>query len=191
MQIYLIRHGITEANERRLYCGSSDVPLCANGVEQLGRLKREIIYPTVKTHITSNMQRAIQTLKILYDKSPDLVIDAFNEYDFGEFEMKSHEELQDVADYQRWIEKIGENDDFACPGGESTRDFKNRVISGLETVCEMNVESVVMVCHGGTISALMEHLFPERFRNRYEWLPMQGRGYAVEINDKQKTLKII
>ena len=29
MTIYLIRHGKTLANERRLYCGSTDIGLCS------------------------------------------------------------------------------------------------------------------------------------------------------------------
>ena len=32
MKILLLRHGLTEANERHLYCGSTDLPL-----SQIGR----------------------------------------------------------------------------------------------------------------------------------------------------------
>ena len=35
MKIWLIRHGMTEANERRLYCGSTDLPLSDHGREEL------------------------------------------------------------------------------------------------------------------------------------------------------------
>ena len=31
MSIYLIRHGKTEANEKHLYCGSTDLPLSEKG----------------------------------------------------------------------------------------------------------------------------------------------------------------
>ena len=34
MRIYLIRHGKTEANERRLYCGSTDLPLSRQGAAE-------------------------------------------------------------------------------------------------------------------------------------------------------------
>ena len=38
MTVYLIRHGKTEANEKRLYCGSTDLPLSEKGREELNRL---------------------------------------------------------------------------------------------------------------------------------------------------------
>ena len=34
MIIYLIRHGKTEANERHLYCGSTDLPLSDAGIAE-------------------------------------------------------------------------------------------------------------------------------------------------------------
>ena len=35
MTIYLIRHGKTSANEKHLYCGSTDLPLSNAGKEEL------------------------------------------------------------------------------------------------------------------------------------------------------------
>lgn len=35
MTIYLIRHGKTEANEKRLYCGITDLPLSEAGRDEL------------------------------------------------------------------------------------------------------------------------------------------------------------
>ena len=42
MRIYLIRHGKTEANERRLYCGSTDLPLSRQGAAELAQLHYDI-----------------------------------------------------------------------------------------------------------------------------------------------------
>jgi alpha-ribazole phosphatase len=39
MTIYLIRHGKTEANEKHLYCGSTDLPLSNVGRAELKGLK--------------------------------------------------------------------------------------------------------------------------------------------------------
>ena len=38
MTIYLIRHGKTLANERKLYCGSTDLSLSEQGREELNRI---------------------------------------------------------------------------------------------------------------------------------------------------------
>ena len=45
-EIYLIRHGSTEANERHLYCGASDLPLSERGRRELEVLKP--LYPAAE-----------------------------------------------------------------------------------------------------------------------------------------------
>ena len=47
MRLLLIRHGMTEANERRLYCGATDLPLTAAGREALLRQKARGVYPDI------------------------------------------------------------------------------------------------------------------------------------------------
>ena len=34
--------------------------------------------------------------------------------------------------------------------------------------------------HGGSIAAIMAHLFPDEGKNRYEWQPKNGRGFLLE-----------
>ena len=54
MTIYLIRHGKTEANERRLYCGSTDLPLSEGGRAELMGIHYDI--QNVR-FLTSGMKR--------------------------------------------------------------------------------------------------------------------------------------
>ena len=42
MTVYLIRHGKTEANEKRLYCGSADLSLSEQGREELQKMRYDI-----------------------------------------------------------------------------------------------------------------------------------------------------
>ena len=53
--------------------------------------------------------------------------------------------------------------------------MKQRV---LEAFSEIR-EDTVLVCHGGVIAAIMEHLFPEEQKSRYDWQPKNGRGYRI------------
>lgn len=41
-------------------------------------------------------------------------------------------------------------------------------------------KDLIIVTHGGVIAALMQHLFPREGKNRYEWQPACGHGYALE-----------
>ena len=42
MNIYLIRHGKTPANEQRIYCGSTDMSLSEGGIDELKNLSYNI-----------------------------------------------------------------------------------------------------------------------------------------------------
>ena len=62
-KICLIRHGITEGNQKRLYYGSSDIPLAEEGVAMLRELAAQEIYPDDADAecYTSGMLRTEQT----------------------------------------------------------------------------------------------------------------------------------
>ena len=107
MTIYLIRHGKTEANEKHLYCGSTDLPLSERGREELGQLHYEI--KNVR-FLTSGMRRTDETLRILFGEIPFDTDPRFREVDFGVFEMYSYEELKDNPAYQIWC--TGDNEEY-------------------------------------------------------------------------------
>ena len=96
MTIYLIRHGKTLANERRLYCGSTDLGLSEQGREELNRIHFDISNVRFRT---SGMKRANETMELLFPGVPYEQDSRFREVDFGVFEMHSYEELKERADY--------------------------------------------------------------------------------------------
>ena len=170
MIICLIRHGKTEANEKRLYCGSSDLPLSQKGREELRQLHYDI--PNVR-FLTSGMKRTNETLKILFGEVPYEEDPRFREVNFGTFEMRGYNELKDVPEYQTWC--TGDNEANIPPGGESGVQMTRRV---LEAFSEIR-EDTVLICHGGVIAAIMDHLFPDENKSRYEWQPKNGCGYVI------------
>ena len=181
MEIHLVRHGKTKANEQKLYCGKTDLPLSETGRQEIILLKNQGIYPlSSDVFFTSGLLRAEQTLDILYGDVSRVAVSDIAEYNFGLFEMKSYEELKERDDYQAWI--TDETGDFSCPGGESKMQFKKRVIKGynciLDTVLQEASNSAFVLCHGGTITCIMEHLMPGQ-KNFYMWQPQQGRGYTL------------
>ena len=103
--ICLIRHGLTEGNLRRLYYGASDIPLSGKGEEELRKLAAEGIYPAAEEadFYTTGMIRTEQTLKLIYGEQEHQVLPLLKEINFGEFEMKSYEEMKDDPVYQEWI----------------------------------------------------------------------------------------
>ena len=171
--IYLIRHGKTQANEKHLYCGSSDLPLSTKGAEELRQLHYSL--PDVR-FITSGMKRTEQTLSLLFGDKPHEIEPAFREIDFGRFELHSYEELKYDEAYLEWIS--GDNHRNVPPGGESGEQMEQRVLAAFEALTKEN-QPTALITHGGVIACIMASLFPEENKNRYQWQPEPGHGYAV------------
>ena len=45
----------------------------------------------------------------------------------------------------------------------------------------------IVICHGGTISAVMEEVFPGKKDNFYQWIPDPGHGYMLTLEDGAVT----
>ena len=173
MTIYLIRHGKTAANEQHLYCGSTDLNLSPAGLEALKTLNYEV---GKCQFVTSGMLRTEQTLSALFGDVPHEVEPDFREIDFGAFEMKSYEQLKDNPDYQAWL--TGDNQANTPPGGESGNAMTQRALTAYQALSQ----DTVVITHGGVIAAIMESLFPQEGKNRYQWQPKPGHGYKITDN---------
>ena len=171
MTIYLIRHGKTEANEKHLYCGSTDLPLSEGGRKELSQLHYEI---KNARFLTSGMKRTNETLKVLFGEVPFDMDSRFREMDFGVFEMHSYEQLKNTPEYQTWL--TGNNEENIPPQGESGMQMKTRVMQAFSEI----QEDTCIITHGGVIAAIMENLFPEEKKNRYEWQSSNGCGYMIK-----------
>ena len=185
-RIHLIRHGTTEANKDRKYYGSTDVPLANEGVDLVTELAISGIYPKADGAIlyTTGLIRTEQTFFLIYGCKDHHTVPELQEYQFGEFEMKTHEQLKDNPAYQAWI---ADKEGLApCPGGESSMDFRKRIGVGFSKILanhKREDENSIIVCHGGVISLIMGTCFPKEGRNIFQWQPEPGRGYTIHLVD--------
>ena len=195
--ILLLRHGSTKANEKFLYCGKTDIGLTDKGKTDLLEKsehyqKRLSLYQkpdavNVK-YFTSGMKRTNETAEILFNTRNYVCLPGFQEINFGIYEMKSYEELKDRQDYKEWIS--GDFYSNVPKGGGSGNQMKERVLAAFdklsnELVAEPEEMMYVLVCHGGVIAAVMEHLFPDYAKNLYEWQPKRGCGYLLTYSDTE------
>ena len=182
--LYLLRHSLTEANERRLYCGWTDLPLSPAGQALAEQTRLSAPLPEVSLYVTSGLRRADETLALLTGRTPDLTLPNLREMHFGRFELHSYEELKGDGDYQRWIDDCMGPGIVPCPGGESQRAFRERVLRGGEALLGASWESALAVVHGGVIANLMSRWFLDESRNFYEWQPGPCAGYRIGIDGK-------
>ncbi|GAB6169532.1 hypothetical protein JCM1393_19920 [Clostridium carnis] len=188
LELYLIRHGMTKCNEKKLYCGHSDVSLSENGIIALKKIKKDILIKECERYFTSGFKRTNETLEILFKKLEYKVIAGFSEYNFGDFEMKSYNDLKEDKAYINWImDNVG---DVKCPNGESKAEYRKRVEdtfnSFIEKLYKDNVNSALLVTHGGTIGTILE-IFYDNSKNYYDYQPKCGCGYKLIIENKENN----
>lgn len=180
------------ANEKKLYCGKTDLSLSDKGLEELKFLKKSIEYPICEEYYTSGAKRANETFEALYESKEFKELKGFFEYDFGDFEMKNYEDIKEDKNYINWImDEIG---DVSCPNGESKKSYKNRIkdefIRFIDDLKNKKIESALLVSHGGTIGTILEEFY-DNSKNFYEWQPSYGRGYNLQVEILNSEFKIL
>lgn len=179
MELILLRHGRTEANEKRLYCGSTDPHLSAGGEAELRALACSRPLPLFDIAADTGMHRTRETADILCRARERVTLPGLREMDFGLFERKSYETLQFDPYYIKWI--TDESGDCTCPWGESRNAFYDRVRQSFTAFArETDAARACIVCHGGTVCAILDSFCTEK-RGFYEWQPAFGHGWRLEL----------
>lgn len=180
-KIHIVRCGITDSNIREVYLGREDVPLNDRGIEELKELKSRYDYPKAEAVFSSPLQRCKHTASILFPGVPLIEIPDFTEYDFGEFEGFTAEELKKNEQFKQWL---GSGGDAAPPFGESNNHFIARVAVSFEKVVEgllkTGTREAAIVTHGGVIMAILSFFgIPEA--HMHEWITDFGYGYTLLV----------
>lgn len=179
--IFLLRHGLTQANSDGRYIGRTDMPLCAQGENKLRELATTYDYPRADAFFSSPLKRCTQTLGILYPDAKPITVRGLSECDFGDFEGKTITELSDDPAYRDWIAKNGMS---TPPHGESAQDFQKRCCFAFEqivgTLMKEGQSRAVIMAHGGTIMFVLgSYGYPKR--PFFEWLAGNGTGYEIVL----------
>ena len=177
MKLTLIRHGITYGNKYGLYYGATDLPLLEEGIDELRARKKTHRYPTAPRYYTSPLQRTQQTLREVYGDVPFTAVDGFREMNFGEFEMRTVEDLRQDAAFMEWSRH---SDTARCPGGDSFADVQNRALEAVAPILAAG-EDAVCVIHGGVIACLMFHWFPGKAFD--DWMLHPGTGWYITVEN--------
>lgn len=143
IEVYLIRHGATNANREHRYLGRTEEPLSEEGREELKAFQRQGIYPdpaSLQALFVSPMERCRETAELLFGDCEQHVIPEFREMDFGLFEGKNYQDLQGDVRYQVWIDSNGT---IPFPEGESREDFIARCRQGFEEMLRIAIAGVI------------------------------------------------
>lgn len=183
-QIHLIRHAVTAENLEGRYIGHTDTPASEYGLRQI----RELIdtyggYPQADAVFSSPLKRCLQTAALIYPDKKPIVADSLIEYDFGEFENRTADELKDTEAFKTWL--AGTSPETPVPFGESQVGFNRRVCTCfakiVDGIIKAEVKSTAVITHGGVIMSLMAAFaLPEA--SMHEWMTPNGCGYTLRID---------
>lgn len=153
-RIFLVRHGESEWNSTRRLQGQADINLSETGRAQARALSATILSLTPDQVLTSDLKRASETTELLGFQQAALS-PRLREIDVGEWTGQSIKDLSALNGglYRRW--RAGT---YTPPGGESWNDFVARSSATVTEALQRGAERLLVVCHGGVIRALLQHL---------------------------------
>lgn len=167
--LYFIRHGETNSNVRGLLHGVTDVPL-----NELGSRQAELIAERIAgldgldRIVSSPLQRALNTARAIQRRSglPLRIYERLKEMNFGAAEGVPFDQLGDRYPDQSalFLDPLAE--DARYPGSESRAEFFQRVEHTVDDIANQYLgQHIVVVAHGGFISAMLGALLRESVNN--------------------------
>ena len=159
--VRLIRHEKTKANIDRKYIGITDESILPSKVRRMTH-EPTIVYG-------SCLNRCKETAALYFPNAQYIADMRFNELNFGDFEMKTYEELKDLPIYRSWID---EPFFITPPNGENMFQFEERVLQAFSHVVK-DEGNYTFVVHGGVIRVLLAkyvatiHQFSEAVANHH------------------------
>lgn len=159
--LFLIRHGQTDANLTRRFVGRTDIPLDPLGVAQAARIADRMRNEPLDALFTSPMLRARQTAEAV-SRTVDCdvqVVAGLEEIDFGDAEGLTLEEIDVQFPELRTLRESVDDIEFGWPAGERRVDFHARVLSAITGILARSEgQRVGVVCHGGVIASIVAHI---------------------------------
>jgi 2,3-bisphosphoglycerate-dependent phosphoglycerate mutase len=155
-ELILLRHGETDWNRELRFQGHVDVGLNAIGLEQARRLAGRLAGERADRIYASDLTRAQQTAQpVARQLGMDSITDrALREQSFGEVDGMRVQDIQQQHP-EVWAAWLLFHEDYAMPGGESTRQFHARVMDAVNRlVAAHRGETLVVVTHGGVLDMI-------------------------------------
>jgi broad specificity phosphatase PhoE len=192
--LYLVRHGETDWNRKKLLQGSTDIPLNETGKSQAKTLQGEFASVTFDAVYSSDLLRARETAEIIsHGKNLKVITtSSLRERSWGTHEGQNFDELKlkygeafhpVIDEFEYDIHKLHPE----LTQVESYSQAINRVIPYLMNIqTEFKGKSVLVVSHGGILKGLLLYLKLQEFKKPY----VNNTAYLhFEAHDTHLTLK--
>lgn len=150
-KIYLVRHGQTDYNLKKIVQGSGiDAPLNETGRKQAEQFHKTFQHVNFDKIYTSTLQRSIQSVERFIQKGiPHEALQGLNEINWGTREGMEITPEEDAYYHQVIAQWQMGNTALRIEGGESPEDVFNRQKKALEHILSHDQEETILICMHG------------------------------------------
>ncbi len=187
-KLMLIRHGSTDWNIKKRYCGWADLGLSQAGRRQVKKLCLRLSKEKFHKIYSSDRKRAQQTARIAFAGAQFEIVPDLREIHFGVFEGLTHRQIlkKYAKVYRQWLK---DPYSVTIPKGEALADFKKRVTVALKKIIRENKnKTIAVVCHGGAISIYINSIL--KSKKFWEQIPKSASISLVECADNRAKVKL-
>ncbi len=196
MQVFVLRHGVTEDGEADVHQHGESV-LSIEGINQAKQIAANFSTLNLDRIYTSPDQRARQTAAIISSHMAD-PIEVISHQDLHEMRKpdlyigKSHHD----PEVKRQKDEMKKNitPDFRLPGGENVFDVKDRVDRVLEELEKCFYKRVLVITHSAVIRVMILSLYSKKENVPFEIMARlypviragldvdNGRGFEISLD---------
>ncbi len=156
-EIYLIRHGLTDSNKKKIYAGWNGESLSAEGIMAIRDVSKRLLKFHIEKIYSSPIRRAIQTAEIIGSTlKVGVVIEGYlKEMQMGPWEGLSENEVAEIYpnEWKIWNTKPS---DLRIERREILRDLLLRSLIGINRISGLsNCSRILAVTHIAIIRMLM------------------------------------
>lgn len=174
--LILIRHGETPYNRDKRYQGHRDTPLIRKGERQTEEIALRLRDEPLDAIYSSDLKRTRYMAEAInrYHSLKINILPQLREIDFGDWEGKTHDEIQ-----EEWKELLdewkNEPSKIKIPRGESIKDLAKRVRTTVKKILNDHPnQRVAVITHGGPIRIILMNALGLGLDNWWETITSNG-----------------
>ncbi len=176
-ELILLRHGKTALNEKKVYCGSSNPSLSAQGIKETKRTAELLNAFEPDCVYASEKQRALQSAQIVVPDMPVSAVSSLCELDFGEFEGLGADEISHRMP-DEWQAYLDNPYGFRFPSGDSVSCFLQRSSEAVRQISKRHQgQRILIVTHKGVITAALSSYLHGNLKATFQY-DVRPSGFA-------------
>lgn len=163
--LVLVRHGLTEYNEKGLWTGWADPPLTPEGLKEAtydGQHLRDIQFDYAYTAVFHRAKETLNAIKIAIGQThiPSIENAALNERNYGDYTGKNKWDIEKMLGKVEF-HKLRRGWNHPIPNGESLKQVYEREIPYFEAQIIPQLKqgkNIIIVSSGNALRALVKYL---------------------------------